>query len=194
MRLEKASEEYARQVAVRWKSYALVMGRLESRPISAHSKNSRLSASQAEPDAIFLSWDESKPYISSSLPALEAAKCAQLQGADAFRAYHTALFRALFAESRDISDSEVLVEMAGETGLDVDQFRIDLESGRQKAVVIAEHLELLSEYREVVSGVPVVIVDGREPIIGAAPTEVFARVIERALEEQAYSGASSGVE
>lgn len=187
MRLEKVSQKYAGQVEVRWKAYALVVGRLDPKPISAHSKSSQLSASRAEPDATFQPWDESKSYITSSLPALEAAKCAQIQGADRFRAYHRALFRALFVESRDISDYETLIAMAKELGLDADRFRADLEGGKQKMAVLAEHLELLSEYGERVSGIPVVIVNGREPIEGAAPVEIFDQVIQRVLREHSNS-------
>ncbi len=185
MRLEKLSERYNDQVEVRWKSYALLMGRVEARSISAHSRGSRLRASQEEPDAPFRPWEESKPYITSSLPALEAAKCAQLQGEEAFRAYHSFLFRAFFAESRDISDPEVLLDMAIELGLDAERFRADLGSEKQKVTVISEHLELMSEYGEVASGVPMVVVDRGQPVVGAAPLQLYARLIDQALQKRA---------
>ena len=184
MRLEKVGGKYGDRVELRWKSYALLMGRMEARSVTPHSRTSRLAASRAEPSARFEQWDESKPYVSSSLPALEAAKCAGLQGTEAFTAYHPALFKAMFVESRDISDPEVLVKLAGEQGLDVGRFRGDLDSGQQKVVAVSEHLELLAEYGEAASGVPVVVVEGRKPIVGAAPADLYGRVIARILESR----------
>ena len=159
------------------------MGRMEARAVTPHSRTSRAAASKAEPEAPFQAWEESKPYVTSSLPALEAAKCASLQGEEAFTAYHQALFRGLFVESRDISDAEVLVAMAKEQGLDADRFRSDLEASRQRVAVIGEHLEMLSEHGEAASGVPLVIIGGRDPIVGAAPSDLYIRIIERVLEE-----------
>ncbi|MCH7996460.1 MAG: DsbA family protein [Chloroflexi bacterium] len=187
MRLEKVEDRFRERVELRWRSYALLMGRMEARAVTPHSRTSRAAASKAEPEAPFQAWEESKPYVTSSLPALEAAKCASLQGEEAFAAYHRALFRGLFVESRDISDAEVLVAMAKEQGLDADRFRGDLEASRQRVVVIGEHLEMLSEYGEAASGVPLVIIGGRDPIVGAAPSDLYIRIIERVLEEERSS-------
>ena len=167
-----------------WKSYALVMGQIEAQPITAHSREGRREASRAEPDALFQPWEESKLYISSSLPALEAAKCAQLQGPKAFRAYNSALFRGFFSESRDISDPVELIDIAGHSGLDKTRFTNDLTSAKQKVAVIQEHLELLSEYGQAASGVPIIIVDGLDPIVGAASADIISRVVGRALERR----------
>lgn len=187
MRLEKVEERYNGLIELRWKSYALVMGQVEARPITAHSREGRRDASRAEPDAPFQLWDKSKPYINSSLPALEAAKCAQLQGPDAFRAYHSALFRGFFVESRDISDPRELIDLAEQVGLDKATFKSDMESAKQKVTAIAEHLELLSEYGQAASGVPMIIVDGLDPIVGAASVEIISRVVDRALEQRALA-------
>ena len=177
-------ERHDDRVELRWKSYALVMGRIEPQPITAHSREGRREASRAEPDAHFQPWDESKLYVSSSLPALEAAKCAQLQGSDAFRAYNPALFRGFFSESRDISDPAELISIAGRAGLDETRFESDLKSAKQRVAVIQEHLELLSEYGQAASGVPMIIVDGLEPIVGAASADIISRVVDRAMERR----------
>ena len=44
----------------------------------------------------FKPWPRGKPAPASSLPSLEAAKCAALQGEDAFRVCDRALFSAYF--------------------------------------------------------------------------------------------------
>ena len=157
------------------------MGRAESRLVTPHSRTSRMAAAQAEPDARFEPWAPDKHYISSSLPALEAAKCAAAQGPEAFEAYHRALFRAMFVESMDISSYGELTALAEREGLDAARFRSDLEGGQQKVAVIGEHLEMVMEHGEAPSGLPLVLIDGREPIVGAATTDLYVRILERAL-------------
>ncbi len=187
MRLDKVKEALGDRVDFRWKSYALLMGRADSRLVTPHSRTSRAAAAEAEPDAHFEPWAADKPYISSSLPALEAAKCAAAQGPQAFEFYHRALFRAMFAESIDISDYAALTDLAARQGLDADRFRRDLDSGQQKVAVIGEHLEMVMEHGEAPSGLPLILIEGREPIVGAAPSDLYVRVLERELARRGVS-------
>lgn len=184
MRLDKVKSELGPRVNFQWKSYALLMGRADSRLVTPHSRTSRAAAAEAEPNARFEPWAQDKAYISSSLPALEAAKCAALQGPDAFQTYHRALFRAMFVDSIDISDYHQLTSLAEREGLDPDRFRSDLEGGQQKVAVIGEHLEMVMEHGEAPSGLPLVLIQGRDPIVGAAPTDLYVRILERALLRQ----------
>ena len=181
MRLDKVKQALGARVEFRWKSYALLMGRADPRLVTPHSRTSRVAAAEAEPEARFEPWAADKPYISSSLPALEAAKCAAAQGAQAFESYHRALFRAMFAESIDISDYASLSVLAAREGLDADRFRKDLDAGRNKTAVIGEHLEMVVEHGEAPSGLPLVLIEGREPIVGAAPADLYLRILQRAL-------------
>lgn len=184
MRLDKVKAELGLRAKFQWKSYALLMGRADSRLVTPHSRTSRAAAAEAEPDARFEPWAPDKPYISSSLPALEAAKCAALQGPDAFQAYHSALFRAMFVDSIDISDYGQLTGLAALEGLDPERFRHDLDGGQQKVAVIGEHLEMVMEHGEAPSGLPLVLIQGLDPIVGAAPADLYVRIIERALARQ----------
>lgn len=184
MRLDKVKAELGPRVSFQWKSYALLMGRADSRLVTPHSRTSRIAAAQAEPSARFEPWAPDKPYISSSLPALEAAKCAALQGPGAFQAYHRALFHAMFVDSIDISDYNQLTSLAAREGLNADHFRRDLDGGQQKVAVIGEHLEMVMEYGEAPSGLPLVLIKGRDPIVGAAPADLYVRILERALARQ----------
>ena len=184
MRLDKVKSELGSRVEFNWKSYALLMGRADARLVTPHSRTSRAAAAEAEPDARFEPWAPDKAYISSSLPALEAAKCAALQGPDAFTTYHRALFRAMFVDSIDISDYDQLTSLAANEGLDADLFRRDLEGGQQKVAVIGEHLEMVMEHGEAPSGLPLVLIKGREPIVGAAPADLYVRILERAFARQ----------
>ena len=174
-------ENLGDQVEIRWKSYALLLGRTDTKMVGPHNRTSRAQAAQAEPSASFEPWDASKPYISSSLPALEAAKCAALQGPEVFQRYHRALFRGMFLESRDISDYEELQALAVDQELDVDRFKLDLASGKQKIAVIEEHLAMLGQYSDSPSGLPLVLIGDREPIVGAAHVDLYQGVIERQI-------------
>ena len=149
------------------------------RPISPHSAQARVRAALEEPDAGVRPWDPEKAYPASSMPAQIAGKCALLQGEEAFERFHAAVFRALFGESRDVSDAGVLLELAAEAGLDVDRFGADIEDGAHEEAVMAEFEEARAEYEG--WGVPLAIIGGRYPVVGAAPIEMYRRAVDLCL-------------
>lgn len=122
---------------------------------------------------------ESSPIPVSSLPALAAGKCAQLQVEDAFERYHMALLRAPIEENRDISSREVLISMAEENGLDVDRFISDFDSGEQEARVLAEYEEIAKDRQ--FSGIPTVVFGNRAMLEGAVPVEMYRQAVRRLL-------------
>ena len=95
VRLRKLEEEYGNKIDISWSSYPLVVQEVPNRLISPHSVESRRRAALEEDKIRFSPWNPDKPYPASSMPALRAAKCAQLQGEEAFQRFHIALFRAL---------------------------------------------------------------------------------------------------
>lgn len=104
------------------------------------------------------------------------------QGRELFREFDLSLFRAFFDDCQDISDRYVLVDVAHRSGLDVDQFRRELDSGRQKPVVMAEFIQCLSQYRSYAQGVPLVVFNNSPPLVGCPPLEVYRTAITRQLE------------
>jgi predicted DsbA family dithiol-disulfide isomerase len=116
------------------------------------------------------------------MPAQIAGKCALLQGKESFECFHGAVFRAFFRDCRDISNGEILASVAAEAGLDVERFRVDYSSGLQKNWVLAEYEKGRSEYEG--WGVPLVIVGGRFPLVGAVPIEMYRRAIDLCLVRQ----------
>jgi predicted DsbA family dithiol-disulfide isomerase len=66
--------------------------------------------------------------IASSYPACQAAKAASEQGGEAAYRYLRRLREGLMVERRKLDHAEALVAAAGEVGLDVPRFRIDLGS------------------------------------------------------------------
>lgn len=71
------------------------------------------------------------PVQSDTVPALLATKIAQEMGAA--EAFVEAVFRAHWGEKQDISDRELLVELAAASGLDRDAFRTALEQDAGRA-------------------------------------------------------------
>ncbi len=122
------------------------------------------------------------PVQPRSRKAHEAAEFARQAGL--LDAMNRALFRAFFEEGRDIADIEVLVDIGQTIGLDADDLRVALESGRYtQQVVEDQHLA-----RQIgISSVPALVVTaGRQAylISGAQPYETVKDVIARAARER----------
>lgn len=114
-----------------------------------------------------------------SLPALEAAKCAELQGAEAFEGMHFALFRAFFEEGVNIGEPAEVIEVARRAGLDMDQFLNTYEEGYQRNRVLEEHSQAMTTYG--VRAIPTVIIGEAPPIVGAVPLHEYERLFSRML-------------
>jgi len=147
------------------------------------SANARQRAVFEEESIGFKQWESSGPYPTSSLPALRATKCAQLQGDELFLHYHLALFKAFFEQSRDISSREVLITIAEENGLDVERFASDFDQGSQENQIFTEYEDIQANYEG--WGIPVAIVGGRYPVLGASPSAIYRRAIDLSLANQA---------
>lgn len=114
-----------------------------------------------------------------SLPALEAAKCAELQGPEAFERMHLGLFRAFFSEGVNIGRAEEVVEVARRSGLDMNTFLKDYQEGSQRRVVLGEHVEAVRQYG--VRAIPTVVMGEAPPIVGAVPFQEYERLLTRLL-------------
>ncbi|MDH5799043.1 MAG: DsbA family oxidoreductase [Paracoccaceae bacterium] len=96
-----------------------------------------------------------------------------------------ALFKAYFMDGRDIGDVDTLVEIAGETGLDMDVIRklfqsdADLDDIRTRDAHARERG---------VSGVPTFIVANKHAVVGAQPPQLWEQVLTE-LAEQATDNA-----
>lgn len=80
------------------------------------------------PDADFKVWERPNDGTSSTLRSFQAFAAAKKQGHEAFRTFHAALFRKRHVEGRNLAGQSVLEAAATEAGLDLAQFRRDLES------------------------------------------------------------------
>jgi predicted DsbA family dithiol-disulfide isomerase len=85
------------------------------------------------------------------------------------------LFRAHFAEGRDIGDAETLAELAGNVGLDPAEVHDYLASDRNRDAV-GQSQRRADELG--ITGVPFFIFAGRYAVSGAQPEELLGRAID----------------
>ncbi len=173
--LDRLQKELGDQVSVRWRAFEL-----RPEPVPT-----------LDPDAPYLHrvWGQSvypmaeargmmlglPPVQPRSRKAHEAAAFARAVGR--FEAMNAALFRAFFAEGRDIGDPDELVAIGRSTGLDAEALRSALAEGRFTEEVLAEEAEAR---RLGMDGVPAMVLapegEGREAgrgllVQGAQPYE-----------------------
>ncbi len=99
-----------------------------------HEQEIWLAALQ-EPRAEFRPF-QGNDWPATTLPAFEAAWCAEQQGDEVGRAYDLRVRRAFFAESRNIGKRDVLVEIAREIGLDMPHFMQMFDSDEPRKQVL----------------------------------------------------------
>ncbi len=120
------------------------------------------------------------PVQPRSRKAFETAEFAREYGA--FDAVHEALFRAFFEHGRDISDGEVLAELAAAAGLDADRLREALRDGRYTQRVLEDQQRA---GRLGVTGVPAMLFRGPDDrkvlITGAQSHAALARQVDEML-------------
>jgi predicted DsbA family dithiol-disulfide isomerase len=183
VRLRKVKAQFGDRVDIVVKSFPL---RPEPDPSVTFKGTSReegwrrASAMGAADGAAFRLWDRDD-YATWSLPALEAAKCAALQGPAAFDRMDEALFRAFFQETRNISRREELLPVAEAAGLDLPRFLADFDSGRTRAQVVEDYVEAVRRYG--IRGVPTVIFNDSAKLVGAHPLDAYLAAVARFLDD-----------
>jgi len=98
-----------------------------------------------------------------------------------------ALFRGYFLEGRDLSDDTVLVDIAGDCGMDAEDSRRYLASQEDEQEIRAEQDFAVSLN---ITGVPCFIVDGRYAVVGAQEPDAFGPVFDL-VDEEARATAGS---
>ncbi len=126
-----------------------------------------------------LTYDFDKAIISNTLSAhrlLHFAKAHQLQNELKER-----LFKAYYTEGRNVGDTDTLVQLATEVGLDAGEARQVLESGAYEEDVRKDQYYA----RQVgVQGVPFYVFNDKYAVSGAQPPEVFAQVLDQVWQEE----------
>ena len=115
------------------------------------------------------------PIQPRSRRAHEAAKWAQTQ--DRFGAYNEAIFRAFFERGEDISDIEVLVQLARDLKLDDSLLRTALDTKQFEPNVLADENEAATLG---LHAVPAFIANRRFALTGVQPVTALEEMVNRA--------------
>ena len=97
-------------------------------------------------------WEQKEDGDSHGLLAMRAGEAAQRQGSKAFEAFHLALLTARHQDRKDLSNTDVIMESAEASGLDMARFRKDLADGSIFQGLGDSHTQAVEEYG--VFGVP----------------------------------------
>lgn len=122
-----------------------------------------------------IEWRDVNVFGPASERAARASYAAAQQGA--FWEYHDQLFADGQRRTEGELTDEALTALAGDLGLDTEQFSTDFTS-EETAEVIAAHQQFGFDLGA--TSTPVFILGG-QPIVGAQPTEVFEQAFESAL-------------
>jgi len=123
---------------------------------------------------------QKRTRIYNTLDAHRLLYRARIEGKQ--RALEHALFAAYFAEGRDPSDPDVLLDLARRVGLDAERARQILASDEYTAEVRAR--ERLHQDHGI-NAVPAIIINDRYLIQGGQPVAVFEQVLRRIAGEVA---------
>ena len=117
-----------------------------------------------------------RPRVWNTFDAHRLLHWAGLQGGDHQRALKHALLKAYHGEGRNPGAPDVLLELAGAAGLDVDAAREVLSSGRYADEVRAAEQ---AWQQAGIHSVPAIVINDRHLISGGQPPEVFERALRQ---------------
>src|SRR5271165_3053420 len=194
-RLDAALEQEPQPVAVRWRPYQLdptiPEGGLDRAAYmeKKFGKSGRLQA--AHDNLVRLGAEVGLPFafdkIKRAPNTLDAHRLIRWSASAGVQPLVVdRLFRAYFVEGRDIGDRKVLIDIAGESGLDAGLVEDLLE---QKADADAVRREIAEAQAICVTGVPFFIFAGRLAIPGAQDSGMLRRAVAQA--RQAMSEAAA---
>ena len=180
-RLASVQRQLGDAIEIEWRSYLLRPSGQPGRSLEKFRAytQSWLRVAEDEPRAPFQVWASDAGPPSHSVPPHLVAKAAAALGADAGARMRDRLFRAYFAESRDISDRATLRTLWGEAGLPDDAFETCDDPAHARRV-LADHEEAQSLGA---TGVPAVrLADQDFVLVGAQPEAAYLRWLQRALD------------
>lgn len=90
------------------------------------------------------------------------------------------LFKAFFTEGKNIADTETLVQLGKDFGLDESEIKANLENEKFKYEIAQD----IQEAQNIgVTGVPFFVFDRKYAISGAQPTEAFLETLTKSFNE-----------
>jgi len=176
VRLQEIERDYGDRICLHWRAFPLIPDERPGRLTTEKTRDGRRRVAAEEPRAQFVSPAVGSPLPASSLPALVAAKCAEVQGEAAFRRFHEGLFVAHFRDNLDIARPDVLRDLARESGLDLARLERDHAAGLAYQAVLTDYAEGAAWFG--VSAIPAVIFDEKVSLVGAVPAERYRVILD----------------
>ena len=167
------------RITVEWKAFLLrPEPKTGERSAFVEYTKSWLRPAEMEPRAEFTVWASDEDQPSSSVPAQVAFKTVEAIAPELAKAFHDRVMRAYFTENRNISASNVLMELAVDVGVDEPALA---EAGTTRRdeftqIVIDDHNNAMSNN---VTGIPTVLFEKQFPVPGAQPVMAYVDIIER---------------
>ncbi len=179
MRLDKLKAQMTSRVSITWKSFLLrAEPKTGDRDAFLEYTKSWLRPAEVEPDVTFTVWASDEDQPSSSVPAHVAYKTVEAIAPELAKPFHDRLMRGYFTDNQNIADSNVLMALAADVGVDPDALAAAGVERRNEFTnaVIEEHNSAISNN---VTGIPTVVFENQFPVPGAQPLEAYVRLVER---------------
>lgn len=192
--LDKALEtfEYKDDVEIEYKSY-LLMPDMEYQPgvsyyeffadkfgvpVEKAKEQLKQQADTAEGSGVIMNHDIAKPANTFDGHRVFQYAEEQGKGTEFFKRFYA----AHFTEGEIISDTDAIVRMSEEVGLDGDAVRDIVENGKNTDKV---EQDIAQAQKLGVQGVPFFLVNDKYSISGAQPVELFQQALNQIWEEEA---------
>lgn len=118
----------------------------------------------------------------TSKEGLVAAKAAgMIAGGAGYWDVFDGLQEALYVQSKDISNAEVIEEVVKNTTIDFDAWKLQFEKNETEQAVL-EDLQRVQDYG--IQGAPALVINQKYLISGAQPQEIIEQTIEQIAEEE----------
>ncbi|HXZ43352.1 MAG TPA: DsbA family protein, partial [archaeon] len=159
--------EFGARLQIQSRNFVLVPEERADRAFTDYHRAHRYAAGAQDADSpAFQIPAAGDRYPRGSLPALEAATWVREVHPESFAAFDLALFEAFFGRTEDISDPEVLEQLAASVGTEPSALGTALATGRYRPMVLREYLEATDQG---IHGIPTILIPGQAPIVGAVP-------------------------
>ena len=134
-----------------------------------------MRANEHEECITFNPW-KSGPYPAWGMPALRASKVAALQGKEKWNIFHLAVMKAFYTDGRDVSNENVIEEIAEETGLAMEEFTKELRNPKWQKIVYEETRQAQEIFG--IRSIPTVIVQNSYLVEGVVSVSYYRKVVE----------------
>ena len=188
MRLDKLKEHFGDRVEFEWKSFFLRTGPRDwERQDFLNYTQSWLRPKEMEPGLDFNVWATDDPQPHSSVEAHVAFKVLEELAPDNAKAYHDRILKAYFTDNRDISNADILTQLAVEVGVDADAFQQAMAT-RGDAMTELAYEEYKSASSQGITSIPTVVFEHEFQVPGAQPQSTYEEIVEKIEEHLASRG------